>query len=465
MKSGEFEATEGGYLVGCDGAKSLVRAAADIARPGRVLQQMLGIHFQADLRRFVEHRPSILYWILQPGMIGVLIAHWLPTEWVLFVPYFPPQQRLEDFSDAVQRRLVVLATGTDELPDLRLCGMKPWKMTASLADEYQRGRVFLAGDAAHTFPPTGGFGLNTGVQDAHNLAWKLAAVLQGDMPQSLLATYGTERRPVAKQNLSQSVANYDQMNDLIAVVGVHFRRLDLLRLLQNSWPMRMLPVAVQRRLVEQALRVGLRPLQRLDSESSHGERSRREFQRRIPGQEPHYRFWGLDLGFAYPSGLVVHEDTPHPLADHPVSEYRPTTWPGARLPHVKLAGDSGIVSIHDLLAPQTWLFLTQPKGKLNWQAAFESLRNQLAMTVRFGSIGRGEHADFRDVDDTWRVLMETSETGALLVRPDGHVAWRSQELPESPHEALHSAFTELLLLSAKRPRRETDSPAALLPKR
>jgi 2-polyprenyl-6-methoxyphenol hydroxylase-like FAD-dependent oxidoreductase len=176
---------QGGYLVACDGASSAVRRALNVAMTGPILQHMIGIHFSADLGPLVNDRTSILYWVLNEQLIGVLIAHWLPTEWVLFAPYFPPQQTAHDFTEPRCRELVRIACGTMP-PDLRIESVGEWALGARLAAAFRAGPVFLAGDAAHSFPPTGGLGLNTGVQDAHDLAWKLAAVIEGTARRELL---------------------------------------------------------------------------------------------------------------------------------------------------------------------------------------------------------------------------------------------------------------------------------------
>ena len=236
-------------------------------------------------------------------------------------------------------------------PDLEIKLVKPWSLGAAVAERYRHGRLFLAGDAAHSFPPTGGLGLNTGVQDAHNLAWKLAAVLRDEAGPDLLDTYETERRPVARINLDHSVANFDQMSDLLQVVGLSLAQQERLQAAQNSRMFTSLPVRWQRNAINIALKQALAPLQIFSEASGRGERARHEFELRIPGQARHYRFAGLDLGFAYEKGAVIPDGTPRPVADDPVIDYRPTTWPGSRLPHFDVVRAGETISIHDAILP------------------------------------------------------------------------------------------------------------------
>jgi 2-polyprenyl-6-methoxyphenol hydroxylase-like FAD-dependent oxidoreductase len=439
----EEVAVEGTYCVACDGASSPARRRLGIPMEGESLQHMMGIYFTADLGDWVNHRKSILYWTLNAEAFGVLIAHWLPVEWMLFVPYYPPEQSVADYTNARCVRLVQAAVGATP-PDLEIRLIRPWVLTAKLAARYRRGRVFLAGDAAHGFPPTGGLGLNTGIQDAHNLAWKLAMVVKGIADKELLQTYEQERRPVAAVNLEQSVRNYDNMSDLLRVVNIDLRHQKRLRALQDAALFKLLPLRWRRRIVGTALRLALSRLSRFSSDARRGERARREFANRVPGQAPCYRFIGLDLGYRYPQGAFVAEASPRPVAADPVSEYRPTTWPSARLPHFWVERDGIRTAIHDVLSPDGFALLVQSRGAGAWREAVEEL-GESGGPVRCVVVGASADADLRDVASRWVELSEVGPEGAVLVRPDGHVAWRVQSLPARPAEALRKVLDSLLL--------------------
>jgi 2-polyprenyl-6-methoxyphenol hydroxylase-like FAD-dependent oxidoreductase len=432
------------YLVACDGASSSVRRSLGLAMNGPILQHMIGIHFLADLGRFVEHRKGVLYWVLNRDVLGVLIAHWLPTEWVLFTPYFPPQQSPDRLTPPACRELIAAAVGTRDLPGLEVRQVGAWVLSARLAQRLQLGRVFLAGDAAHTFPPTGGWGLNTGVQEAHNLAWKLAAVLRGRASPQLLQTYEAERRPVAEANLQHSVRNYETLNELNKVVGLDLGHLRKLTAVQNSRVFRALPGAWQRGLVDAALRWARKRLSLLDSDGSQGDRARARFRALLPDQAPHYRSLGLDLGFAYTQGAVIPEASPQPQADDPVEHYRPTTWPGSRLPHFWVHRGEAVLALHDVLDPEGFLLLTDVPGGQTWRAAARSLQADFAMPVTCLTLGEPGAADLVDPQSRWPSLSEVGPGGAVLVRPDGHVAWRCTHPPAAPAEELRMVLERLL---------------------
>ncbi len=444
--NGETVVLRADYLIACDGASSPVRRSLGIAMNGPVLQHMMGMHFFADLGRLVDHRKGILYWVLNPDVMGVLIAHWLPTEWVLFTPYFPPQQTPEQFTPAVCLQLIASAIGTGDVHDLQLQHVIPWVLTAKLAETFQLGRVFLAGDAAHSFPPTGGLGLNTGVQDAHNLAWKIAAVVRGLAPAELLATYETERRPVARTNLEHSVRNFESMNELNKVVGLDMAKLRTLTAVQTNRLFRSLPKSWQRGLINTALRWAMKRLARLNKDGACGDRIRADFQALLPGQAPHYRFLGLDLGFSYSQGALVPEASPKPQAADPVIDYRPTTWPGSRLPHLWVVRGSTRLPLFDVVDPEGFLLLTHPSGNKVWHDVARSLQQDLAMPITCLSLGAHGEADLVDVQSRWPHLSEVEPTGAVLVRPDGHVAWRCLREPTAPLAEMRAVLTHIGLL-------------------
>jgi 2,4-dichlorophenol 6-monooxygenase len=433
------ERVTGDYLVACDGVGGAVRRWLGIAAPGRVLQPMIGVHFTADLGHLVDARKGILYWVLNRRLFGVLIAHWLPDEWVLFAPYFPPAQSPTDFDAGRSRALVEAALGFLP-PDLRIRTVDPWALGTHLATRYRRGRVLLAGDAAHSFPPTGGLGLNTGVQDAHNLAWKLAVVARGVAGSELLDTYEQERRPVAQRNLEHSVANYENMGDLLRVARLDLGDVRHLDRLQSV--LRVLPTPWRRRVVEAVLATAVTRLGCFDASGRRGAQVRRELARRIPAQAPHYRFIGLDLGVVYERGALVPEPAPRVVTHDEVGEYRPTSRPGARVPHLWVASGGRRVALHDMLLASAFVLLTDAPGRRSWRAAAADVR--CLAPVECLAIGRSQVADLVDVDDAWPAVAELEPRGALLVRPDGHVAWRSRKLPDEPSAALMAALERAL---------------------
>lgn len=158
----------------------------------------------------------LLSWIRQPAFCGVMIAH-ANDDYILMTAYLHPEQETARDSRRYWERTLPRAPGSTEVT-IRSTGT--WTMTSQTARAFRRGRLLLAGDAAHRFPHTGGFGLNSGMQDTHNLAWKIAAVLRGGAEDALLDTYEPERRPVVERFAEQSVANHFPLDEVTAPVGI-----------------------------------------------------------------------------------------------------------------------------------------------------------------------------------------------------------------------------------------------------
>ena len=193
------------YLLGADGAGSAVRKALGIELEGTEdVSRCLTIHFEADLRPLVADRPAMFYWVIGAPIPGIFIAYDIDSTWV-YLSFSAPEYL------PTRAELLELLRSTIGKDDVRLDvrHVIPWNLAGRVASTYRSGRIFLVGDACHSFPPSGGLGMNTGIQDAHNLAWKLAAVVHSWADPELLDTYETERRPVALRNTEQSLKNAD----------------------------------------------------------------------------------------------------------------------------------------------------------------------------------------------------------------------------------------------------------------
>ncbi|XPP27565.1 MAG: FAD-dependent monooxygenase [Leucobacter sp.] len=204
----------GDYLIGADGAASSVRRILGIAMEGvPLIGYGQSIYWRGDLAQWTADRLCIQFHTGarsgHPASVASVDGH---DRWITMVMQPPSESRPEPPNPEEAQEIIARAVGAPV--DAEILDITTWRISAQLAERWQEGRVFLAGDAAHTFPPTGGFGMNTGVQDAHNLAWKLAAVLAGTADPALVESYAEERKPVAASNAAWSAEN-----------GARFRRI------------------------------------------------------------------------------------------------------------------------------------------------------------------------------------------------------------------------------------------------
>ncbi|HEX2822522.1 MAG TPA: FAD-dependent monooxygenase, partial [Streptosporangiaceae bacterium] len=325
--TGAVYAIRSTYLVGADGARSVV--AADLGLPFEgpgAVGGALHIIFEADLSRFVAHRPSVLYWMLQPGAekegvgLGVLrmIKPW--HEWMLMWGYEaaagPPE-----ITDEFARELAVKLIGTDDF-EMRVTDRLPWTVNHHFATTIARGRVFCVGDAVHRHPPTNGLGSNTSIQDSYNLAWKLHAVVQGWAAPSLLESYDAERAPVARQIVERANQSIADTGRIVAALGVDDTS-DVAKL--NA---------------QLALRVAAGP---------EGEKIRENLREAIAYQAYEFDAHGVEHNHRYASSAVVPDGTAMPAFTRDPELYaQPTTWPGAKLPHTWVTRSGHRVSTLDL---------------------------------------------------------------------------------------------------------------------
>jgi 2,4-dichlorophenol 6-monooxygenase len=399
------------YLVGADGARSTVAADLDLPfeGPGAVAGA-LGIIFEADLSRFVEHRPSVLYWILQPGAeregvgLGVLrmIKPW--TEWMLMWGYEaaagPPE-----FTDDFVRELAVKLVGTEDF-EMRVTSTSPWTVNHHFATTLARGRVFCVGDAVHRHPPTNGLGSNTSVQDSYNLAWKLHHVVAGLAAPSLLETFDAERAPVARQIVERA-------NQSIADTGRIIAALDL----DDT-------TDVDRLNQQLELRTAPGPA---------GEKIRQGLREAIAYKSFEFNAHGVEHNHRYVSSAVLPDGTPMPAFTRDPELYaQPTTWPGAKLPHTWVTRAGHRVSTLDLAGHGAFSVWTGIGG----QAWLDAAADYAAATgLPITGVSIGPRQPIEDPYGTWAELREISDGGVLLVRPDLYVAARHLSTPDSPQEA------------------------------
>ncbi len=391
------------YLLAADGAGSRVRKSLgiDLVGPDR-LQSFIMIHFLASLRGLPEVPPGVLFFVCDPRSGGGgFVIHDLDREAVYMHPFDPALESEADY-DAARCADLVREALEDPSLALEIENVSVWTMTAQVAERYRVGRTFLVGDAAHRFPPTGGLGLNSGVQDAHNLAWKLAAVLKGEAGASLLDSYESERRPVAQTNADQSLRNALRLFEVAGALGVtDFSDASRLRM-------------------EETL-------------ASHAGCER--VSAAIAAQAEHFDMPGLQLGFCYREGALKRAEGESP-PELQVREFVPSGCPGARLPHAWLQEGDGRTSLLDRVPIDRFLLLVGPEGAA-WIEALASVQEPQISALRLTP------ALLRDLTH-WLGVAGIGPSGALLVRPDQHIAWRSPTLVANPGEELAGAMRLIL---------------------
>lgn len=202
-ETGEEQTIVASYAIAADGIGGKVREWLGIGRSGPgVLQHWVNLIFDTDLQPFLQDRRFTSCFVTDVN--GSIVPR--KDRWLLALQYDPDRgEKLEDFDQARTTELVRRASGRADTR-VELFDARDWAVAGYIAERFSEGRIFLLGDAAHSMPPTGGFGGNTGIHDAHNLAWKLACVLRGSARPALLDTYDAERRFVADRTLRQALA-------------------------------------------------------------------------------------------------------------------------------------------------------------------------------------------------------------------------------------------------------------------
>ena len=402
--TGAYRTVKGRYVIAADGSASAVRRALGVTMDGPVLQHMVSVHFSADLERFRYHRRGPVIWTHTAKGLGAVIVHRPPQDLVIQIPYFPPFESVDDFPAAVCRSYIGDAIGDADV-DVEIKSIQSWAMHAQVAGHYRIGRVFLAGDAAHRFPPTGGLGLNTGVADVHNLAWKLAWVLDGRASEALLDTYEQERRPVGISATADSVTNFEGLLEVVAALGLPQRAIRLLPRVISAIP-QWLPRRPVRALLRGSTTLAYQRLRLAKLKGMAGRRIRRRAAAVIARQGAHYRSWGRDLGVRYQRGAVIGDGLPPPRDDPQF--YTPCARAGGRLPHSWVSDGDRRVSTLDLVSRDELTLLVSYESRTAWSHAAEGLPVSVVL------LGDGRH-------DMFHTGAAEADPDALVVRPDGHI--------------------------------------------
>ncbi|MEV7977975.1 FAD-dependent monooxygenase [Streptomyces sp. NPDC086519] len=375
------------YLVAADGPRSPVRGRLGIGQtgPGDLFANV-SITFRSKLlQNTVGDRRFICCYLTNPEADGALLPVDNKEHWVFHAPWHPERgETLDEFTEERLTRHIRRAVGVPDL-DVEITGRASWRAAERVAERYADRRVFLAGDSAHEMSPTGAFGSNTGIQDAHNLAWKLAAVLDGWAGPGLLDSYDAERRPVALATSARASA----------------------RSVEHSHP-------------------GFAPAPGVGADRRGG-------------------ILNIVLGYRYPKGAVLGADPDQPLVPDGMNL---TGQPGSRSPHLWLRRADERLSTLDLYERSLVLLSgAESAGGAAWHTAARRIADTERLrldTYRIGAAGTGADLVYDTEGDDWAAAHGTTADGAVLVRPDGYVAWRSEEAVPDPEGELRAVLGRVL---------------------
>jgi 2,4-dichlorophenol 6-monooxygenase len=413
LDGSEFE-VQSRYIVGCDGARSLVGEQGGFDFDGRAgLGNAITVWIEADLSQYTKHRSGALFFVRNPGNKDVLsvwtcVEPW--TEWsTIFIREGLDATELSE--ESVMPR--VRAAIGDPSVDVRIKKISEWQFNHVVAARYRRGRLFLAGDAAHRHPPANGLGSNTSVQDSYNLAWKLALVLSGQAHDSLLDSYDAERQPVGRRVVDRANRSVAEMGPFIMAVGFQ---------------------------PGQTESEALANLDRLLGPG--GEEQRLALLAALDLLNGQFNAHGVEMGQRYASEAIVGNGTPFPPYERdPDLYYHPTTHPGAPLPHVWLQRGTEDISTMDLCRYDRFTLITGIAGSA-WADAAAQVSRDTGVSIEPVAVGLGQLNN--DVLGAWSRLREIADDGCLLLRPDRIIAWRCPRGVSDPAGALREAVTKIL---------------------
>lgn len=358
--------TNSKYLVGADGARSIVRDLIGTKMEGKYgLSHNYNIVFRAPgLSEAHDLGPAIMYWQINSTLPGVIGPMDEGDIWY-FMPTHVGTETKISISDA--SKMIARSTGVDL--EYEILSSDQWVASRLLGDKYRNNRVFLAGDACHLHPPFGGYGMNMGIADGVDLGWKLAAMLQGWAGPTLLDSYEAERRPVHQWVLDEAELNHSVLSNHLVVPG-------------------------------------------LEQNNEDGKRIRSEIAQRIQASKcREFSTLGVVLGYRYEnSPVIIPDGTEIPSQDF--INYFPTSRPGSLAPHVWLHDGS---SIYDHFGTGYTL--------LAWPSVDSS------EIAAFASMVASERVPLKTIQPTEGGVRNLYCTPFTLIRPDQHVAWRGESLP------------------------------------
>jgi 2,4-dichlorophenol 6-monooxygenase len=417
--TGEDLIVKARYVIAADGGRTVgPKLGVEMAGP-RNMVDMVSTHFSCDLSEYWNDG-TLINWFLNPegadswgsGVVVQMGPTWgkHSEEFVLHFAFSPDDDERFNEEAIIPRMKKML-----KLPDIepKVHKVSHWILERVVAQQWRHGDIFLAGDAAHRQPPTSGLGLNTGIQDAYNLTWKLAQVLAGRAGEELLDSYEAERLPVSTDGADWALLAF--MNHGVIDAGIG-----------------LVPGA--------PVEVNKAAFHALFSDTRLGRALRARAEVAIGTQTWEFQAHDVEIGFTYEAGAVVDDSSAPVVRDDMGRVYTPSTKPGHRLPHAWLKHDGQQLSTHDLVGDSGgFLLITGPNGAA-WAEAAATASDKTGVAITVAAIG----SEYRDTDGSWAQLRQIGEDGAILVRPDNHVAWRNPATAPDPAGVLTDAIHTVL---------------------
>lgn len=419
-RTGDTREIRARYVIAADGGRTSADLIGVVREGPRAMKDVVSLYVSTDLSAWREPSALLCHFIQPWGggrHVGTLQAlgpyHYgrESPEWLVARSRGAGEEPTTDEAVLVAQARDLLGVPADH--PVTVHAVSHWQYEGVIADRFRVGSVFLAGDAAHRHPPTGGLGLNGGVQDAGNLAWKIAAVLKGTAPEALLDSYERERRPVAAYNTAHSLENAGRHAPIGAALGLRPDQTDA-----QGWDQ----IAV------------------VTEDTADGHARRAAVATAVAANSSDYSQLNVEAGYTYLAGAFVPEpDGPTEVVGSPV-DFEPSTRPGAHLAHVWLqhtppAGADSPVSTLDLVAPEGLTLFTDPAGADPWHEV-------VARAVQPGAVQVSTQV-ISDDDRAWAEIADVGPGGAVLVRPDRTVAWRGPA-PRDGGRAFESALLTIL---------------------
>jgi 2,4-dichlorophenol 6-monooxygenase len=421
--SGQTYRVRSSYLLAADGGRTIANLVGVRMGGATRIRKMVMVHMSADLSQHFNDPDVEFRFIFNPDHpehlhFGIVLVAMGPTrwghrseEWSVTMSFAPDDPEPTDMDIL---RWMREASGIADFDPI-MHYKADWWMETALADQFRAGRVFLLGDAAHRHPPTGGLGLNGAIQDAYNLCWKVAAVLEGRAGDGLLDTYHTERRPVSAINIDTAVRAAGNLQKMSSALG-----LSPDKSVAENWA---------------ALR--------LFCEDLPGSVERRHAFSEYLGQRTlEYRQHNTDFGYTYDSAAVVSDGSPAPIPLDAIRLYEPCTRPGHPLPHAWVLRGGERVPLRSLVHDGHFALIAGEKGHA-WVQAAERLSREWGFPLRAGRAGVDE-GDLIDIRLAWLKNRSITAHGAVLVRPDAYIGFRSLAEVDDPYAALASALRKIL---------------------